>query len=312
MSTLRPSTTSRPPSLVRGRRCEVAAVARTARRRRSRRRPRSRRVEPGQRAARGLGVARLGDRHRRARLGEPVGRRDRPAGVAGADEQRRVGGRAAEHHDAQRRRRRAVDQPRELGRDQRRDRDVVACRRARAPRWCRRSRDRSSTISPPTWLTAAAGRASAPGAIDAERRRRSRARSPRICASESATGRGMPVVPRRVDDERRRGTPSPSRHLRRRCSSGRRSPARRPARRHAGSRRSTGTAAAPASRHACSATAKSSPGGSAIATRARRDARPTRARRAARRTSAHRRQRRRRSRRAHPAARSSHGSTIRD
>ena len=52
-----------------------------------------------------------------------------------------------------------------------------------------------------------------------------------------------------------------------------------PARRGFGSRRSSGTAAAPASRQACSATAKSRPGGSAIATREapRRDSAPARA-----------------------------------
>ena len=82
-----------------------------------------------QRAARRLDVSGLRDRHRGARLREPVGRRDRPARVPCTREQRRVRRRAAEHHDPQRRRRRAIDQPRELRRNQRRDRHVVTSRR---------------------------------------------------------------------------------------------------------------------------------------------------------------------------------------
>ena len=90
-----------------------------------------------ERAARGGDVADIGQRHRAARLGEPVGRADGPAGLARADQQGRVGGRAAEHHALQRGRRRTVDQARELGRDQGRDRDVLACRPGRARRGAR-------------------------------------------------------------------------------------------------------------------------------------------------------------------------------
>ena len=215
------------------------------------------------------------DGDRGAGLGEPVGRRDRPAGVAGAGQQRRVGGRAAEHHDAQRRRRLAVEQPAELGRDERGDRDVVACRRARAPRSCRRSRERSRTISPPTWLS---------GSGHSQRSRRSCPSATaqpsalwRICPSVSTTGRGVPVVPdvwTTSGAESRRGRAracAPARAARpwRRAARRQRPSITSvaPARRGVGSRRSSGTAATPASRQACRATAKSRPGGSAIATR---------------------------------------------
>ena len=289
VSTLRPRTISRPRSSSRPR----SPVCRTprggrARRRRSRRPARSSRRCPGIGAPGGLRVAGLGDRDRGARLREPVGRRDRPAGVAGA-------GRAAPGRRARRRAsRRAATAA--AG-----DRSAARAGSARATRSSRRHgrparAPPSSRRSPTATAPSARRRGSAATGTATARRDRARAppRSPARCARMlprvSSTARGTPVVPGRVDDEGRRGEAG---ERRRASGDGRAAdraaaaaaaalatlpasmPAvqrridhhRAPASRHDRLAQVHGHRNAPASRHACSATAKSSPGGSAIATR---------------------------------------------
>ena len=85
-------------------------------------------IDAGERATRGLRLPGLGRGGHGARLREPVGLRDGDAGGRRAAQQRRVGRAAAEDRAAQRLRagEPGVEQPGELGRDERDERDAVA------------------------------------------------------------------------------------------------------------------------------------------------------------------------------------------
>ena len=201
-SPLRPVTTSRPRSSSRPRSPVRSAAERVDGRPGDddlavARRPRRRR--PGSGAARGLEVAGLGDRDRRAGLGQAVARADREAGGPGAlraaraASARRRAGSAAGPARAARRRRAAAAAGSGTSEASVIPASATRSARRRAPR----SSPSAPSAGPPSGrrrARAAAGRASA-------RRRRAPSRPPArarwrgCCRSVISTGRGRPVVP---------------------------------------------------------------------------------------------------------------------
>ena len=184
---------------------------RSGRRRGSRRRARAVTPSAGQRAAGGLEVARLGERDRasRPRSGRRSGRPGSPRRAARREQRGRARA-AAEHDRAQPRAgaRAGVEQrPSWVGTS---EATVMSpsCSVGRRSASNGSSTtvvaaiaERSRTISPPTWESGS-GHSQRSSGSRPSATAEPRALALRCCRSVSSTGRGAPVVPRGVDDQR--------------------------------------------------------------------------------------------------------------